>query len=141
MLSILSAIPSEAWLGLMSAMIGMLGGNLEQRNRILLAHLKGSTQAAAEAQHRGGKYVRRALAVMAGAYLFVWPALVYLLSIIPGVDPVAATFMWPETRGVFFWASDRMMSAQVEGLPITPVHTHLASAVFFFYFGAGVVKR
>lgn len=152
-MDLFSAIPAEVLTGLVSAAGGAyakISAARADQSRLaveLLARQAGiATEAAQAAASRGGKWVRRILALMAGAYIFAWPCLWPLMSAFRGPEgpirqDVQTVYLSSELGGVWPFRADKIKPLNLSGFVVTPLQTHLAAAVFFFYFGAGVTER
>lgn len=145
-MSFLSLIPSEVLVGLLSSLVSgwqkRQAMQLELR-KLELDALRGSTAAADAAAARDsanwGKAVRRIVLLIVAFWLFGWPMLAGLLDAW-GHSP-ATWYLWSQNGGGFwiFAKGERLWSQLFTGYVITPVHTHTASAVIFYYFGASIV--
>jgi len=98
----------------------------------------GAVDQARRYNNSGFQFTRRAIALSAVFAVIVWPKLV----------PV----FWPEmivTIGytsfspgfLFFDGSSSVVWQEAKGLVLTPLDTHLMSAIIGLYFGASVVKN
>lgn len=150
MLSFLNAMPPEVATGLIGAGAGAvtkivgvfadLQGQLtEAAIRKSEAADKSADAAAARTQDSGGRWTRRAMALMSSAFLFGIPFL--LIALYAAGHPIPTNYLYNQQEGFAFWGSERLYSAEVFGVVITPVHTHLATLAWGFYFGAGTVAR
>lgn len=147
----LSSIPTEVLTGLASAgltawmKLKAQQSDLERmRAETELRRLGAVDASRAAAGTRGGEWTRRILALLAANYLFVLVPLGGAM-LLPGAVGGVTLVYEQTTGGLWGWMSGsapRMYSSgAVFGILITPVQTHLASMVYGFYFGAGIVKR
>ncbi|MDP0499355.1 MAG: hypothetical protein Q7P63_04565 [Verrucomicrobiota bacterium JB022] len=149
MIDLISGIPSEVLTGLGSAIVGAWTKLQAQKHAQqqftleLLARQTGLADASANAaQARGGEWVRRGVALLAGFFVFGVPSIVALAQL-AGHTPLT-TYLYNKSSGGFWFfrgPSDDLYSAVVTGYVITPLHTHLASMIMCYYFGAGIVKK
>jgi len=144
----LTGIPTEVLTGLGSSVIGgalkimAQKQALEEMRTQALMHAADKADAlATSASTRGGSWARRTMALLAAFFVFGVPS-IHGIAQIFGITPFT-TYLYSQQGGGFwiFGGREQLFSAVVTGFVITPLHTHLASAVFFFYFGAGVVKH
>ncbi|MDP0498663.1 MAG: hypothetical protein Q7P63_01060 [Verrucomicrobiota bacterium JB022] len=142
-----TGIPTEVITGLGSLAVGAwtkiqaLKHAQQQFTLELLARQTALADASANAAHaRGGEWTRRILAIMAGFFIFGIPS-VLALAQFAGLNPVT-TYLYTQAGGGFwiFGKADEMYSAITTGYVITPLHTHLATMIMCYYFGAGVIK-
>ena len=86
----------------------------------------------------GFQFTRRAIALAAVGAIVVWPKVVPVLF--PEID---VTIGWTEWNPgfLFFEGSDDVSWKSVKGLVLTPLDTHLMSAIIGLYFGSSVVKN
>lgn len=146
MLDVLQLIPSEVLVGLVSSVVS--GWQKRQAmqlelQRLQVERLQAYTAAADAAAARDstswGKRVRRMVLLLVAFWLFGWPM---LAAILEGFGRGPTTwYVWSQSGGGFWpWGKgDRMWSQLFTGFVITPVHTHAAFAVIFYYFGASIV--
>lgn len=150
----LESIPTEAITGLASAALGAWTTIQQQKNataekmtNLAIARLGAETDAANDAAKRAvgnaGNWVRRALALMAGAYLFIWPALFAFIGMMGWGGYNVFAWIYPGEGGFWLWSKDTVEVLRTGGYIFTPIHTHLASSAFFYYLGGtlGKVKR
>jgi len=150
-MSIISSIPTEVMVGLGSAAIGAWTSIQQQKNAtheklvdLAVKSLSASNESASMASQRDsgtwGNAVRRSLAIMAGCYIFVWPALFAFLGMMEVGSYPVFTWLYPSIEGFWVWSKDSVAMARTGGYIFTPVHTHLASAAFFYYLGGTLGK-
>jgi hypothetical protein len=88
--------------------------------------------------NKGFQFTRRTIALAAVGAIVVWPKVVPLFW--PGIT---VTVGWTEWNPgfLFFEGSEATEWKTLTGLVLTPLDTHLMSAIVGLYFGASVVKN
>jgi len=89
-------------------------------------------------ENKGFQFTRRIIALTAVFFIIAWPKLVPVLF----DTPVILT--WTEfTQGFLFLIEKKevLMDKSFLGLVITPLDTHLMSAIVGLYFGGSIVKK
>ena len=89
-------------------------------------------------ENKGFQWTRRISALTAVFFIIAWPKLVPVLF----DTPVILT--WTEfTQGFLFLIEKKevLMDKEFLGLVITPLDTHLMSAIVGLYFGGSLVKK
>ena len=87
---------------------------------------------------KGFQFTRRIIALSAVGAIIVWP------KIAPVFFDTTVILTWTEfTRGFLFLIESKelVMDKEFNGLIITPLDTHLMSAIVGLYFGGSLVKR
>ena len=87
---------------------------------------------------KGFTFTRRIIALSAVGAIIVWP------KIAPVFFDTTVVLTWTEfTRGFLFLIESKeiVMDKSFNGLIITPLDTHLMSAIVGLYFGGSLVKR
>lgn len=89
-----------------------------------------------EGPKRGWKefqWTRRIIALTIVAMVYVFPKLVYVIT----GDPTI--YAWSEETGGFLWFDGSTIQhwTVLQGIAITPLDTHSASAIIGLYFGKG----
>ena len=95
-------------------------------------------QAAREVKDKGFQWTRRIIALTAVFFIIAWPKLV------PVFFDTSVWLTWTEfTRGFFFLIEKKeiVMDKEFFGVVITPLDTHLMSAIIGLYFGGSLVKK
>ena len=89
-------------------------------------------------ENKGFQWTRRIIALSAVAAIIVWP------KIAPVFFDTMVILTWTEfTRGFLFLIESKelVMDKSFNGLIITPLDTHLMSAIVGLYFGGSLVKK
>ena len=101
-------------------------------------------------ENSGFQWTRRIIALTAVFFIIVWPKIVPVFFIIvwPKIVPVffdVSVFLtWTElSRGFFFLIEQKelLVDRKFAGVVITPMDTHLMSAIVGLYFGGSLVKK
>ena len=142
--------------GLPVEMITMLGSSLlggvmtiwgqsikakQEEQKMLLERANFQMKAVESArtyENKGFQFTRRIIALTAVFFIIAWPKLVPVLF----NTPVILT--WTEfTQGFLFLIEKKeiLMDKEFLGLVITPLDTHLMSAIVGLYFGGSIVKK
>ena len=142
--------------GLPVEMITMLGSSLlggfmsiwgqsikakQEEQKMLLARAETQMSFVEKARtydNKGFQWTRRIIALTAVFFIIAWPKLVPVLF----DTPVILT--WTEfTQGFLFLIEKKevLMDKEFLGLVITPLDTHLMSAIVGLYFGGSLVKK
>lgn len=93
---------------------------------------------AREYENKGFQWTRRIIALTAVFFIIGWPKLV------PVFFDTSVYLTWTEfTRGFLFLIEQKEMTMDKEffGVVITPLDTHLMSAIIGLYFGGSLVKK
>ena len=88
--------------------------------------------------NKGFQFTRRIIALTAVFFIIAWPKLV------PVFFDTSVYLTWTEfSRGFLFLVEQKEMTMDKEffGVVITPLDTHLMSAIIGLYFGGSLVKK
>ena len=142
--------------GLPVEMITMLGSSLlggfmsiwgqsikakQEEQQMLLARGKFQMEEIDKARrydNKGFQWTRRIIALTAVFFIIAYPKLV------PVFFDTSVFLTWTEfTRGFFFLIESKeiVMDKEFFGVVITPLDTHLMSAIIGLYFGGSLVKK
>ena len=97
-----------------------------------------AVEAARNVKDKGFQWTRRIIALTAVFFIIAWPKLVPVLFDVPVI------LTWTEfTQGFLFLIEKKevLMDREFLGLVITPLDTHLMSAIVGLYFGGSLVKK
>tara|TARA_R100001224_G_scaffold14125_1_gene7079 strand:+ start:387 stop:824 length:438 start_codon:yes stop_codon:yes gene_type:complete len=89
-------------------------------------------------ENKGFQFTRRIIALTAVFFIIAWP------KIVPVFFDTSVYLTWTEfTRGFLFLIEQKEMTLDREffGVVITPLDTHLMSAIVGLYFGGSLVKK
>ena len=89
-------------------------------------------------ENKGFQWTRRLIALTAVFFIIVWP------KIVPVFFDVSVFLTWTElSRGFFFLIEQKelLVDRKFAGVVITPMDTHLMSAIVGLYFGGSLVKK
>ena len=84
------------------------------------------------------QWTRRIIALTAVFFIIAYPKLV------PVFTDVGVVLTWTEFKGGFWFLIDKQevyMDRLFNGVVITPLDTHLMSAIIGLYFGGSLVKK
>ena len=93
---------------------------------------------AREYDNKGFQWTRRIIALTAVFFIIGWP------KIVPVFFDTSVYLTWTEfTRGFLFLIEQKEITMDKEffGVVITPLDTHLMSAIIGLYFGGSLVKK
>jgi hypothetical protein len=113
----------------------------QAEQKMLLARGKFQMEAIEKARvydNKGFQWTRRIIALSAVFAIIVWP------KIVPVFFDTSVWLTWTEfTRGFWFLIEKKEMVMDKEffGVVITPLDTHLMSAIVGLYFGGSLVKK
>jgi len=85
----------------------------------------------------GFQWTRRTIALAAVFSIIVIPKIAVLF----GLTDATVTFGWTEAQGWWIFATEGWTWKTVEGFVITPLDTHLMSAIVGLYFGSSLVDH
>ena len=88
--------------------------------------------------NKGFQWTRRIIALTAVFFIIAYPKLV------PVFTDVGVVLTWTEFKGGFWFLIDKQevyMDRLFNGVVITPLDTHLMSAIVGLYFGGSLVKK
>jgi hypothetical protein len=89
-------------------------------------------------ENKGFQFTRRIIALSAVFAIIVWP------KIVPVFFDTSVWITWTElSRGFLFLIEKKevVLDSEYFGVVITPLDTHLMSAIIGLYFGGSLVKR
>ena len=89
-------------------------------------------------ENKGFQWTRRIIALTAVFFIIVWP------KIVPVMFDRSVFLTWTElSRGFFFLIEQKelLVDREYAGVVITPMDTHLMSAIVGLYFGGSLVKK
>ena len=89
-------------------------------------------------ENKGFQFTRRIIALSAVFAIIVWP------KVVPVFFDTSVWLTWPElSRGFLFLIEKKevVMDKEFFGIVITPLDTHLMSAIVGLYFGGSLVKK
>ena len=142
--------------GLPVEMITMLGSSLlggfmsiwgqsikakQEEQKMLLARAETQMSFVDKArtyENKGFQWTRRIIALTAVFFIIAWP------KIVPVFFDTSVYLTWTEfSRGFLFLIEQKEMTMDKEffGVVITPLDTHLMSAIIGLYFGGSLVKK
>ena len=142
--------------GLPVEMITMLGSSLlggfmsiwsqsikakQDEQKMLLARADNQMKHISDARNydnKGFQWTRRIIALTAVFFIIAYPKLV------PVFTDVGVVLTWTEFKGGFWFLIDKQevyMDRLFNGVVITPLDTHLMSAIIGLYFGGSLVKK
>jgi len=104
-----------------------------------LAAQSQATDMARRYENKGFQVTRRIIALAAVAAIIVWPKVVCVFW--PDIAVTVGYTQW--TPGFLFFTegSEVIKWQSLKGLVLTPLDTHLVSAIVGLYFGASMVKN
>ena len=94
--------------------------------------------AARSYENKGFQFTRRIIALTSVFFIIAWP------KIVPVFFDTSVWLTWTEfTRGFLFLIEKKeiVMDKEFFGVVITPLDTHLMSAIIGLYFGGSLVKK
>ena len=89
-------------------------------------------------ENKGFQWTRRIIALTAIFFIIVWP------KIVPVFFDTSVFLTWTEfSRGFLFLIEQKelLVDREYAGVVITPMDTHLMSAIVGLYFGGSLVKK
>ena len=131
--------------GLMSGVMTLWGQSLkakaEQHSRLMekVGVANAAVEQAREHKSPGFSFTRRLIALSAVASIIVLPKLAAVLM--PELPVLVGYTEWNPGFWFFTEGVDTVKWMTFKGLVITPLDTHLMSAIIGLYFGASVVKN
>jgi hypothetical protein len=96
-----------------------------------------ATDMARRYENKGFQVTRRIIALSAVGAVIVWPKIVPVFW--PDLQVVVGYTSW--SPGFFFEGEETTQWEALKGLVVTPLDTHLVSAIVGLYFGASIVKN
>jgi len=103
-----------------------------------LAAQSKATDMARRYENHGFQVTRRIIALSAIGAIIVWPKVVPIFW--PEIQVVVGWTQW-NPGFLFFGGSEETVWKTMTGLVLTPLDTHLVSAIVGLYFGASMVKN
>ena len=97
-----------------------------------------ATDLARRYENKGFQVTRRIIALSAVGAVIVWPKVVPVFW--PDIAVTVGYTSW-SPGFLFFEGSESTVWQEVKGLVLTPLDTHLVSAIVGLYFGASIVKN
>tara|TARA_R100000458_G_C8253981_1_gene230389 strand:- start:772 stop:1284 length:513 start_codon:yes stop_codon:yes gene_type:complete len=146
--SMLGGIPMELMTMLGSSLLGGImsiwGQSIkakEANNKLMMAAMtKQATiiDKARKYENPHFQWTRRIIAIAAIGAIIVWPKVVAVFY-----PDIAVTVGWTQFNPgfLFFEGKELVKWEQMSGLVITPLDTHLVSAIVGLYFGGSLVKK
>ena len=113
----------------------------QDEQKMLLARSDNQMKHISDARNydnKGFQFTRRIIALTAVFFIIAWP------KIAPVFFDTTVVLTWTEfTRGFLFLIESKelVMDKSFNGLIITPLDTHLMSAIVGLYFGGSLVKK
>jgi hypothetical protein len=113
----------------------------QDEQKMLLARANNQMKHISEArtyENKGFQWTRRIIALSAVFAIIVWP------KIVPVFFDTSVWLTWTEfSRGFLFLIEKKeiVMDKEFFGVVITPLDTHLMSAIIGLYFGGSLVKK
>ena len=104
-----------------------------------LADRSKATDLARKYDNKGFQITRRIIALSAVFAVIIWPKIVPVLF--PDVPVVVGYTEWNPGFLFFTEGSESVTWRHMKGLVLTPLDTHLLSAIVGLYFGASMVKN
>jgi len=127
--------------GLLSGVMTLWGKSLEAKresHKMMLESMGAESKERELARRFPAQFARRFITIAAVLAIVVWPKVVAVLW-----PELGVTVGWTEWNPgfLFFEGSNATEWKSLTGLVITPLDTHLMSAIIGLYFGASVVKN
>ena len=97
-----------------------------------------ATDLARRYENKGFQVTRRIIALSAVGAIIVWPKVVAVFW--PDIGVTVGYTAW-KPGFLFFEGTEVVKWEAVKGLVLTPLDTHLVSAIVGLYFGASIVKN
>lgn len=123
-------------------LMGMAADSRRYERLYVLQALNASSSIIDEArryENRGFQWTRRIIALCAVFFIIAFPKIVPLLktgvTVYYGYPQASRGFLW------FFQSIEKIQWVQMQGIGITPLDTHLLSAIIGLYFGGSLVSR
>ncbi len=130
--------------GLLSGLLTIWGQSMKSKQEAFQRSIDGlaaqskATDLARRYENRGFQFTRRFIAISAVCAIVILPKITAVFF--PEVDVIVGYTQW-NPGFLFFDGSDDTVWQSMKGLVITPLDTHLLSAIVGLYFGASMVKN
>ena len=130
--------------GLLSGLLTIWGQSMKSKQEAFQRSIDGlAAQSKAQDleggyENRGFQFTRRFIAISAVCAIVILPKITAVFF--PEVDVIVGYTQW-NPGFLFFDGSDDTVWQSMKGLVITPLDTHLLSAIVGLYFGASMVKN
>ena len=130
--------------GLLSGLLTIWGQSMKSKQEAFQRSIDGlaaqskATDLARRYENRGFQFTRRFIAISAVCAIVILPKITAVFF--PEVDVIVGYTQW-NPGCLFFDGSDDTVWQSMKGLVITPLDTHLLSAIVGLYFGASMVKN
>ena len=130
--------------GLLSGLLKIWGQSMKSKQEAFQRSIDGlaaqskATDLARRYENRGFQFTRRFIAISAVCAIVILPKITAVFF--PEVDVIVGYTQW-NPGFLFFDGSDDTVWQSMKGLVITPLDTHLLSAIVGLYFGASMVKN
>ena len=130
--------------GLMGGLMSLWSASIKAKqaqHTMAIEALKATAGAVDQARRYNGggfQFTRRIIALSAVFAVIVWPKLVPVLW--PDMIVTVGYTVW-NPGFLFFEGSNSVVWQEAKGLVLTPLDTHLMSAIIGLYFGASVVRN
>ena len=130
--------------GLLSGLLTIWGQSMKSKQEAFQRSIDGlaaqskATDLARRYENRGFQFTRRFIAISAVCAIVLLPKITAVFF--PEVDVIVGDTQW-NPGFLFFDGSDDTVWQSMKGLVITPLDTHLLSAIVGLYFGASMVKN
>tara|TARA_S200002703_G_scaffold22131_1_gene18821 strand:+ start:16471 stop:16911 length:441 start_codon:yes stop_codon:yes gene_type:complete len=130
--------------GLMGGVMSMWSQSMKAKQDAFQRAIDGlsaqseATDLARRYENKGFQMTRRLIALAAVGSIIVWPKVVTVFW--PEIQVTVGYTSW-NPGFLFFEGSEEVKWQVVKGLVLTPLDTHLLSAITGLYFGASIVKN
>jgi len=130
--------------GLMGGVMSLWGASIKAKraqHTMAIEALRaraGAVDQARRYSNSGFQFTRRVIALAAVFAIIVWPKLVPVFW--PDLIVTVGYTVW-HPGFLFFDGNNSVVWQEAKGLVLTPLDTHLMSAIIGLYFGASVVKN
>lgn len=130
--------------GLMGGVMSMWSQSMKAKQDAFQRAIDGlsaqseATDLARRYENKGFQVTRRIIALAAVGAIVVWPKVVTVFW--PDIQVTVGYTAW-SPGFLFFEGSEEVKWQVVKGLVLTPLDTHLLSAITGLYFGASIVKN
>ena len=130
--------------GLMGGVMSMWSQSMKAKQDAFQRAIDGlsaqseATDLARRYENKGFQLTRRIIALAAVGSIIVWPKVVSVFW--PEIQVTVGYTSW-NPGFLFFEGNEEVKWQVVKGLVLTPLDTHLLSAITGLYFGASIVKN